>query len=84
MAYLSTAAKWFGRWLFMVLAICLAGALAGGLLFPLFGHLLGMDLGTGEMIRNGIHDGAFLALIWAPGISFVACLMLARRHKGKC
>lgn len=66
---------WSGAWVAGVLAICSAGALAGALLFPVAGHLLGMDLRTGEMIRNGAFDGGFLALIWAPGLSFVGCLM---------
>ena len=74
---------WFSRWLFLLLAICLAGALVGALAFPVAGYLLGMDLGIGEMLRNGVFDGGFLALIWAPGLSLVACLMWGRQQKVK-
>lgn len=71
---------WIGLWIGFALGICFAGALAGGLLFPVAGSLLGMDLPLAEMLRNGLFDGGFLALIWAPGASFVICLMLAHRQ----
>ena len=69
---------WAGRWLALLVGICAFGAIVGGILFPAFGHLLQMDLGTREMVIDGLLDGGFLALIWAPGISFVVCLMWAR------
>ena len=75
------AFRWIGLWLGLVLLICLAGALAGALLFPVGGLLLGLELPVADMLRNGIMDGGFLALIWAPGISFVACLMWAHRKR---
>ena len=77
------AAYWGGLWLGLIAAICLVGAFLGGLTFPLIGSLLEMDLSAGEMLRNGLMDGGFLALIWAPGLSFVACLMWARSKRQK-
>jgi hypothetical protein len=81
---LLTAFIWVARWALLTIGICLSGALMGALLFPLAGYLIGMELGTREMIRNGIFDGGFFALIWAPGISFVGCLMWARKGRGEC
>ncbi|MGC9452065.1 MAG: hypothetical protein ACP5I4_11530 [Oceanipulchritudo sp.] len=74
------AAGWFAFWLLLVAGITLAGAILGAVLFPVAGLLLGMDLEVPRMARNGWFDGGFLALIWAPGISFVACLMRAHRR----
>ena len=69
--------RWFSWWLFMVVGICLQGGLSGALLFPLVGSLLGVDYSLAEMSISGLKDGAFLALIWAPGTAFVVCLMRA-------
>ena len=74
---------WTARWLALLAGICAAGAIVGGILFPVFGHRLRMDLGTREMVRNGLLDGGFLALILAPGISLVVCLMWARSRGGE-
>jgi amino acid transporter len=71
----SGLAGWCVGWLLLVVAIVAAGAVAGALLYPLFGTLLGMDLSVREMFLNGVLDGGFYAMIWAPGVSFVACLM---------
>jgi hypothetical protein len=70
-------AGWSVGWLLLVMAIVAAGAVAGSLLYPVFGTLLGMDLSVREMIMNGVFDGGFYAMIWAPGVSLVACLMAA-------
>jgi len=56
------------------------GAVAGALIFPAAGFLLGMDLEPLIMIRNGVLDGGFYALIWAPGISFVVCVMAIHKR----
>jgi hypothetical protein len=82
MKLLRSGLCWLGLWLGLVCLICLGGAVAGAVLFPAVGLLLGMDLTAGEMARNGLLDGGFLALIWAPGVSFVACLMRAHRNRG--
>ena len=71
---------WFGRWHLLVLLITLCGAVAGAFLYPLFGSLIGMDLSVGRMVRLGVLDGGFYALIWAPGISFVACIIWGKRR----
>lgn len=72
---------WSGRWHGLVGAICAGGALIGGLLYPLVGSMAGLEYSVGEMLRNGLRDGGFYALIWAPGISLVACAMWAARRR---
>jgi len=58
-------------WHLRVLLIVSAGALIGAILFPLAGVLLGMDYTLAEMALNGIKDGGFYGLIWAPGAAFI-------------
>lgn len=75
---------WSGRWHALVGGITATGALVGGMVFPLVGGLAGLDYRFREMIWNGVTDGGFYALIWAPGISLVACVMWAvRRDRAK-
>ena len=71
--------RWLLRWLLLVLGICSAGALVGAVLYPVAGTLLGMDLPPARMLVNGLKDGGFYALIWAPGLALVICIM--RAHK---
>ncbi|HSH08805.1 MAG TPA: hypothetical protein VK995_00340, partial [Oceanipulchritudo sp.] len=75
--------RWLLLWLLLVIAICLAGAVVGAVVFPIAGRLLSMELTIPEMILNGLKDGGFLALIWAPGISLVVCIMRAYARKAK-
>ena len=75
--------KWCLAWAGLTLAITIAGALTGCLLFTAGGHLLDFEMGTREMVWNGIKDGGFYAFIWAPGLSFVICLMLGRSRQVK-
>lgn len=71
---------WIVTGLLLMGAIVAAGGVLGSLLYPVFGSLLGMKLHVLEMAANGLYDGAFYALIWAPGISLVLCIMAAH-HK---
>lgn len=64
---------WVLSGLCLVVLICLAGGLIGTVLYPLGGLLFGKELTLLRMMRYGFMDGAFLALIWAPGLSIVAC-----------
>ncbi len=74
---------WFFLWLGFSLLIVAVGAAAGGVLFPIGGWIFGYELAVRQMVRNGIFDGGFYALIWGPGISFVLCVMLIRRKLSK-
>lgn len=71
--------RWIGRWHLLVLAITAGGAVAGCLLFVVIGSLARLDYSFAELARNGLSDGGFYALIWAPGISLVICVMQAHR-----
>jgi hypothetical protein len=65
---------WIGFGFLLVAAICLTGGLIGSLVYPAVGLLIGKDLTVVSMMRFGFADGAFWALIWAPGLSIVACI----------
>jgi hypothetical protein len=71
--------RWIGRWHLLVGAITTGGAVAGCLLFVVIGSLAQLDYSLAELARNGLSDGGFYALIWAPGISLVICVMQAYR-----
>ena len=71
--------RWFLGWCLLTLAITACGAVIGALLFPVGGWLFGMDLEFATMVRNGLSDGGFFAMIWAPGLSFVLCLIAFNR-----
>lgn len=79
--FLRSALIAIGLFVLIVCAITLAGALCGAALFLAVGKLFAMDYGTGELLRNGFYDGGFLALIWAPGISFVALVIRSYRKR---
>ncbi|NDV63066.1 hypothetical protein G0Q06_11430 [Puniceicoccales bacterium CK1056] len=81
LSYAGLALNILIRFLLLTAAITLAGALCGAVLFVLVGMLWNMDFTLGELIRNGLFDGGFLALIWAPGISFVALVVQAHKRK---
>lgn len=53
------------------------GTILGAILFPLVGHLAGVDKTTLSLISMGIYDGGFYAMIWAPGTALVICVYLA-------
>ena len=72
-------AIWHGR----VLLIVLCGALLGSVLFPVAGLLLRMELTVAEMILNGVKDGGFYALIWAPGVAFIWGVTEAHRKAAR-
>jgi MFS family permease len=75
---------WIALWLLLVAAIVAGGGIAGALLFPLAGSLIGMSLTPLQMAANGLRDGAFYALIWAPGVALVATIMLAHEKRRWC
>jgi len=65
---------WIGLGFLIVLGMVTAGGLLGGILYPLVGTIIGKDLTVLRMLRLGFMDGAFYALIWAPGMSIVLCI----------
>lgn len=71
---------WIGIWHGWVALIVAVGALIGAVLFPLIGSLAGMDYTVAAMLRRGVFDGGFYALIWAPGAAFVICVVQSRRR----
>ena len=62
-------------WNFRVLLIVSGGALLGAVLFYLVGTVFRLDYAWEALLVNGIKDGGFYALIWAPGVSFIWCVI---------
>lgn len=72
---------WSVYFLCWLLGIVGGGALIGAVGFPLLGPLLGSDRPPLAHAITGARHLGFIALIWAPGIALVACVMRARRNK---
>lgn len=80
---LAKPAGWIGwpvLWAVIVFAGCAAGGVLGALAYLLLGRPFGFSLSFAELAYNGALDGAFLALIWFPGIGIVVLAMLAHRR----
>lgn len=73
---------WPLLWLSGVAVGCSIGGLLGAAAYAIFGTLGGHHLAVPELALNGLKDGAFYALIWLPGGSFVATVILAHRRAG--
>lgn len=71
---------WVPRFLAYVVAIVGLGGVIGTILFPVVGLLLGMDYPVSHMALKGLHDGSFFFGVWAPGVSFVACVIQAHNR----
>lgn len=72
---------WAIYFLCWLLAIIGGGALIGAIVFPLLGPLFGSNRTPLAHAIVGARHLGFIALIWAPGIALVACVMRSRRNK---
>jgi len=72
---------WAVYFLFWLLATIIGGALIGLICFPLFGPAFGSALSPLEHAQAGARHVGFIALIWAPAIALVLCVMRAYRNK---
>ncbi len=72
------AVYWMGRWLGWVGLAVAAGGVLGALVFYLAGICFTFDRTLAELVKQGVRDGAFYFLVWAPGGAAVICLMEAR------
>ena len=72
---------WAFYFLFWFLTVTGAGALIGAIAFPLFGPFFGSNLTPLQHILAGARHLAFVALIWAPGIALVFCVIRAYHKK---
>lgn len=72
---------WAVYFLCWLLAIVGGGALIGAIIFPLFGPFFGSDRTALAHAVAGARHLGFIALIWAPGIALVACVVRAKRNK---
>jgi len=74
---------WSAYFFFWLGAVVLAAALMGAIAFPLLGPLFGSKRSVGEHAIAGARHLGFIALIWAPGIALVLCVVRAYRNKQK-
>ena len=54
-----------------VLGLCALGGLLGGIVFPLAGRLAGAHSSHESMVVAGVKSGAFIFMVWAPGVALV-------------
>lgn len=64
-----------------LIAIIGGGAFIGALSFPLVAPLFGSDRPPLAHAITGARHLGFIALVWAPGIALVACVIRAKRRK---
>jgi len=70
------AGEWVVLWHGMTGSVMFAGGLIGAILFLVVGWIFDWGAALG-LLNKGFKDGIFYAFIWAPGLSFVACFMIA-------
>lgn len=76
---ISVLAKWLVFWLGQTLGMVLIGALLGIVFFPLVGLAFGAPYSAADLMMHGAYNLGFYALIWAPGLSFILCVMRSHR-----
>ncbi len=75
--------QWLLRFMVWLLLIVGLGVVTGALVFPLLGPLFGSKLHPLEHVVAGAKHLGFIALVWAPGIALVACVMHARSRRNR-
>lgn len=75
--------SWAGRWLAYVLLMMLTGGILGCIGFLAIGPLITTDYSLRFLAWRGFYDGAFWFMVWAPGVSFVICVIQARQRSGR-
>jgi TM2 domain-containing membrane protein YozV len=63
--------------------VTVGGALIGAIGFPIIGPLFGSHRTLLEHAMAGAQHLGFVALIWAPAIALVLCVMRAYRNKSR-
>jgi hypothetical protein len=71
---------WAAYFFFWLLMITGGGALIGAIGFALLGPLFGSVQTPFEHAVAGARHLGFVAVIWAPGIALVLCVMRAHRN----
>jgi hypothetical protein len=75
-----------GGFLLTVLGLCALGGLLGGIVFPIVGRIGGARSAYEEMVVAGVKSGAFIFMVWAPGVALVREFMRgakARKRRGE-
>ncbi|MFT3870029.1 MAG: hypothetical protein QM715_16400 [Nibricoccus sp.] len=74
---------WAVYFIVWLLAVVGGGALVGAVSFPLLGPLFGSDHSVFSHVVAGARHLGFIALVWAPGIALVACVIRAKQNKSR-
>ena len=74
---------WATYFILCAAAVVAIGAAAGAIGFTLLGPLFGSDQSPLQHIIAGARHLGFIAMIWAPGIALMLCVMRAYRNKQK-
>ena len=78
--YLILITYWGFLFLSYIVVITLAGAIIGAIFYPLVGTILGFNHTVLFMIKKGMLDISYLALVWAPGGAIVLCFIKAKNN----
>ena len=78
--YLILISYWGFLFLSYILGITLAGTIIGAIFYPLAGTILGFNHTILFMIKKGMLDISYLALVWAPGGAIVLCFIKAKNN----
>ncbi len=70
-----------GGFLLTILGFCALGGLLGALLFPLAGHWGGSEKTYSELVVAGVKSGAFICMVWAPGVALVREFMRGSQER---
>lgn len=60
-----------GGFFLTIIELCALGGLLGALIFPLAGRWGGSEKNYAELVVAGVKSGAFICMVWAPGVALV-------------
>jgi len=69
--------------IFWFILVVFTGAIVGAISFPLLGPLFGSTLTPFEHAIAGARHLGFIAMIWAPGVALVLCVIRTYRNNPK-
>ena len=70
-----------GGFFLTILALCALGGLLGELIFPLAGRCGGSEKTYAELVVAGVKSGAFICMVWAPGVALVREFMRGAKER---
>lgn len=71
-----------GGFFLTILSLCALGGLLGALIFPVAGRWGGSEKTYAELVVAGVKSGAFICMVWAPGVALVREFMRGAKERG--